>query len=217
MSDTQILPEKSGWANRRVPLIILGSLVLVIVLSTLLFRAAVLGHVNLPALLGTKNRGVLITPPQRLSELPITFANGNAFEFGKLPRQWTILIPVGQSCDEACAQTLYLTRQIHIAQGKNTNRIRRYVLTTALPLDAAFEQLLQKEHAKTQVLKADPAAFDEFFAKTGMPQPLREKAYFIVDPEGWVMMYYTPKHDFKAVMADLKFLLGNSHEQEGGN
>lgn len=218
MTDRQGSPsEASVRRNRYVPYVILGSLVLVIVLSTLLFRAAVLGHVDLPALLGTKNHGVLVKPPQRLSDLPIEFAGGDKFEFDKLQPQWTILIPAGRRCDEACAQTLYLTRQIHIALGKGTSRVRRYVLTNAYPLDAAFEQLLQKEHAKAQLLKADPAAFDGFFAKTGMPQPVQDNAYFIVDPEGWVMMYYTPQHSGKAVMADLKFLLSNSHEQEGGD
>jgi len=217
MSESQIAPTSSGWAGRRVPLIILGSLVLVIVLSTLLFRAAVLGHINLPALLGTKNNGILVSPPQPLSDLPIEFANGDGFEFDKQPAQWSFLIPVGQHCDEACKQTLYMTRQIHTAQGKNSDRVRRYVLTSAYPLDTEFEALLQKEHAKVQVLKTDTVSFDQFFAKTGVARPLAENAYYLVDPAGWVMMVYKPQHDFKAVMADLKFLLSNSHEHEGGN
>lgn len=216
MSDQQKAAGTAGWAVRRVPLIILGTLVLVIVLSTLLFRASVLGHIDLPALLGTKNHGVLIRPPQRLADLPIEFANGEGFQFDKLPAQWTMLIPVAGHCDEACQQTLYVTRQIQIAQGKNSDRVRRFVLANAYPLDGAFEQLLQREHSKAQVLKTDAAAFDRFFAATGMAEPLRSNAWFLVDPEGWVMMYYTPQHDFKAVMADLKFLLGNSHENEGG-
>jgi len=217
MSESQSAPSSSGWAGRRVPLIILGSLVLVIVLSTLLFRAAVLGHVNLPALLGTKNHGMLVSPPQRLADLPIEFANGDKFEFDKQPAQWSFLIPVGRHCDEACEQALYLTRQIHTAQGKNTSRVRRYVLTNDYPLEAGFEALLQREHSKVQVLKTSAAAFDQFFAKTGVTRPVGEHAYYLVDPAGWVMMVYKPQHDFKAVMADLKFLLSNSHEQEGGN
>jgi hypothetical protein len=47
--------------------------------------------------------------------------------------------------------------------------------------------------------------------------PLRDRQYFIVDPEGWTMMYYRDQQDGKEVMADLKFLLTNSHENEGGN
>ncbi len=217
MSERQASTTTAGGTSRRIPIVILGTLVGVVLLSTLLFRAAVLRHIDLPALLGTKNKGVLVQPPQRLTDLPIQFANGGAFEFGKLPKQWTLLIPVAQHCDEPCKQMLYLTRQTHIALGKGTSRVRRFILTSQYPLDADFEQLLQQEHGKAQVLKTDPDAFDQFFAKVGVAEPIRDNTYFVVDPEGWVMMYYTPQHDFKAVMADLKFLLGNSHENEGGD
>lgn len=217
MSERATSPQpQRGWRNRRVPLLILGSLVLVMLVSTLLFRAAVKGHINLPAMLGTRNAGVLISPPQRLDDLPVQFASGDTFEYSALPAQWSILIPVPRHCDADCVQTLYITRQIHTALGKESSRVRRYVLTTEYPLDADFEKLLQ-EHPKLQVLKTEAGAFEKFFAKTGASQPLRDHQYFIVDPQGWVMMYYAPGHDGKAVLADLKFLLKNSHEQEDDN
>ena len=105
--------------NKRIPAIIMGSLILVVLASTLLFRAAVNGGVDLPALLGTKNSGVLIKPPRPIAELPLRFANGEIFDFAKQPKQWSIAIPVSAHCDTQCEQTLYLTRQIHIALGKN--------------------------------------------------------------------------------------------------
>jgi cytochrome oxidase Cu insertion factor (SCO1/SenC/PrrC family) len=198
-------------SNSRVPALILGSLVLVIFISTLLFRASVNGTINLPELLGTKNNGTLITPPQLLADLPLHVAGADQFQFDKLPKQWTLLIPVANHCDQQCQQTLYITRQLHIALGKNTERVRRIFVATA-PLDADFERLMA-EHPKVQVLMAEPTAFTQFFAKAGL-EPLRDRQYFIVDPNGWVMMYYNDRHNGKAVMADLKFLLTNSHENE---
>jgi cytochrome oxidase Cu insertion factor (SCO1/SenC/PrrC family) len=198
--------------NSRVPALILGSLVLVIFISTLLFRASVTGSINLPELLGTKNNGTLITPPQPLADLPLQIAGADRFQFDALPKQWSLLIPVARHCDEQCKQTLYTTRQLHIALGKNTERVRRFFVVTDYPLDADFEKLLS-EHPRVQVLTADAAAFKQFFAKAGL-EPLRDRQYFIVDPNGWVMMYYNDQHNGKAVMADLKFLLTNSHENE---
>jgi len=198
--------------NVRVPAIILGSLVLVIFASTLLFRASVLGTINLPELLGTRNNGTLIKPPQPLADLPLQIAGADKFQFDALPKQWTLLIPVASHCDEQCRQALYITRQLHIALGKNADRVRRFLVATEYPLDADFEHLLT-EHPKLQVLTADATAFAQFFAKAGL-QPLRDRQYFIVDPNGWVMMYYNNEHNGKAVMTDLKFLLTNSHENE---
>jgi hypothetical protein len=198
--------------NRRVPTLILGSLVAVIFASTLLFRAAVNGHVDLPALLGTKNNGALIKPPRAITELPLQLPNGEKFDFARQPKQWSIVLSAPAHCDAQCAQNLYLTRQIHIALGKDSDRVRRYLVVTQWPLDAEFEKLLQ-QHPKLEILKIDGAAYAQYFAQSQL-QPLRDQQYLLVDPAGWLMMYYSPQIDGKAVIKDLKFLLSNSREQE---
>lgn len=206
-SDTQ--PVKG---NKRIPAIMMGSLIAVILASTLLFRAAVNGRIDLPALLGTKNYGVLIQPPRKIAELPLQSADGAAYDFAKSPKHWSIVIPVSAHCDETCQQTLYLTRQIHIGLGKHSDRVRRYLVATDFPLDAEFENLL-KQHPKLEILRADRGEFAQYFARSDL-QPVQNHQYLILDPEGWLMMYYGPQHDGKVVMKDLKFLLTNSHEQE---
>lgn len=198
--------------SKRIPALIMGSLILVVFASTLLFRAAIKGQIDLPALLGTKNNGVLIQPPRAIAELPLQSSNGDRFDFAKQPKQWSIIIPVSAHCDAQCQQTLYLTRQIHIALGKYADRVRRYLIATAYPLDTEFENLL-KDHPKLEVLKVDDTEFSNYFARNDL-QPLQHHQYLLVDPDGWLMMYYGPQHDGKAVMKDLKFLLTNSHEQE---
>src|SRR6185436_8973280 len=97
--------------NRRVPALIMGSLVLVVFASTLLFRAAVTGKIDLPAVLGTKNNGVLITPPQPIADLPLQDSNGEPFNYASQEKLWSIIVPVAAHCDDQCEQTLYLTRQ----------------------------------------------------------------------------------------------------------
>ncbi|MDB6061908.1 MAG: hypothetical protein JWM78_2011 [Verrucomicrobiaceae bacterium] len=201
--------------SRRIPAIILGSLVAVILLSTLLFRVSVNGQIDLPALLGTKNNGELIKPPRPISELPLQEENGSVFDFSKQQKQWSIAIPVTAHCDAQCQQNLYLTRQIHTALGKDSDRVRRYLIATQWPLDAEFEKVLEA-HPKLQILKADAGVFDQYFAQSQL-QPVRDQQYLIIDPAGWFMMYYGPHHDGKVVIKDLKFLLTNSHEHEDVN
>lgn len=201
--------------NRHIPALILGSLILVIFASTLLFRAAVTGKVDLPALLGTKNNGVLISPPQPIADLPLQDGRGAAFDYASKPKLWSIVIPVGAQCDKSCEQTLYLTRQIHIALGKDADRVRRYLLATKLPLDAEFENLL-KQHPNVEVLSANETDYQNYFSRIKL-QPVADYQYLLVDPMGWLMMYYGPQHDFKVVIKDLKFLLSNSSGQQGKN
>lgn len=204
--------KSAAKKNKTVPAIILGSLILVILISTLLFRASITGQINLPELLGTKNKGVLIQPPRAIAELPLTLSNGEIFEHAKQPKQWSIVIPVAAHCDEQCQQNLYLTRQIHVALGKNSDRVRRYLIATEFPLDSEFEDLL-KQHPKLEVLRAGSNEFAQYFSRSNL-QPIENHQYFILDPEGWLMMYYNPQHDGKAMLGDLKFLLTNSHEDE---
>lgn len=213
--NSETTQSKDGKRSIRVPIIMLGSLVLVVFLSTLLFRASVTGTVDLPKLLGTKNHGTLLQPPRPIADLPLRTAAGEPFDYAKLPKQWSLVLPVGRHCDERCQKMLYTTRQLHIALGKHADRVRRILVTTEYPLDDEFQHLLV-EHPKVDVLVAEPAQFDAYFGKAQL-QPLRDRQYFVVDPDGWTMMYYNDQQDGKAVMADLKFLLGNSHENEGRN
>lgn len=213
MTDATSPKGTGSRRNARVPAIMLGSLFLVVIASTLLFRAAVLGHVDLPKLLGTRNHGTLLQPPQAIADLPLRTTDGTPFDYAALPKQWNIVLPVEAHCDERCQQMLYTTRQLHVALGKYADRVRRFLITPDYPLDAEFEKLLA-EHPKLTVLVADRAQFDQYFGRAGL-QPLRDRQYFIVDPDGWTMMYYPDQQNGKEVMADLKFLLGNSHENEG--
>ena len=203
--------KKSG-SGRRDLFLILGMLIAVIATSTALYWAATNGRVNLPALLGTKNNGDLIAPPRSFGELPLQKIDGQAFVFSAEKPKWTLLIPVSNHCDAACEKTLYLTRQMHVALGKNASRVQRYFISKDGAPDAAFEQLLT-QHAGVKVLLADPAVYQKLF--DGF-DPIARQQYFVVDPAGWLMMAYGPQHGGQAVMTDLKFLLTNSHEDEPG-
>ena len=116
---------------------------------------------------------------------------------------------------------MYVTRQIHVSLGKEYNRLRRvYVsdvpatdtvldvprLSDGHPTPDKFAAYLVKEHHGVQdlTLSSDSlqALFPELSADRG--------TWYLVDPEGWVMMSYSEHVAYKDVIADLKFLLKNS-------
>jgi hypothetical protein len=198
--------------NRRDLFIIIGTMMLVVVASTLLFTATQRGWVDLPTMLGTKNNGELVTPPLPIADLPLRNAAGQPFDYAAEPKRWTLLVPIHGSCDEACEQALYLTRQVDIALGREANRVRRYAVATQYPLPADVQQLLREQHADITVLHADRAALDAYLAR--LPAGAEVPRFAVVDPYGWLMMYYSARHDGRAVLDDLKFLVKNSHENE---
>lgn len=199
--------------NRRVLFVMIGLLLFVLISSTALYRAAVTGVIDLPSLLGTSNRGELLQPPLAFDEFAAEREIGTPLDYSALDRKWSLIIPAQQACKERCEQNLYLTRQVRILLGKDMGRVRRFLLTDASLVDAELREYLRREHADLEVLHTSTAALERLKARVANTIP--EPSYFIVDPEGWVMMAYRQDQNPKDLLADLKFLLKYSNEHQG--
>jgi hypothetical protein len=42
--------------------------------------------------------------------------------------------------------------------------------------------------------------------------PLAKNTFYIVDPQGWLMMSYSEKNTYKEIIKDMRFLLKNSSQ-----
>lgn len=123
----------------------------------------------------------------------------------------TFMVAGLSSCDTACQKKLYLMRQIHTAIGKESLRINTIYLNLDQKLTPATAELFAKEYPHMQVLTADGEKVKSWFTKQAPVLDILHAAnFYVVDPGGWVMMYYTDEHDYKAVIKDMKFLLKNS-------
>lgn len=210
--------------NRMVLLLIAGIPVIMILAASWLWYFVVRGDLDLVGVLGTANRGELVQPPRQMDELALLDGDGLALRYRDLEPRWTMLVPSsGARCDEACEQSLYLTRQIHVAMGKEFNRLRRiYVSDTApgetglgpallsdgRPAPDRFADYLAAEHRGLKTLLVDADAYGTLFPE----QALDPKTWYLVDPGGWIMMSYDSTVPYKDVISDLKFLLKNSSE-----
>ena len=210
--------------NRLVLLMIAGFPLTMILAASWLWYFVVNGELDLVEALGTANSGQLVQPPRQIDEVAMTTDTGAVFKYADLPRKWTMVIAnKGGSCDVNCENTLYVTRQIHVAMGKGFNRIDRLYLSqvplgeTALdvsqlsdqrPAPASLTALLDSEHRGLRALTLSTGGIDSLFPEQ------REDAstWYLVDPAGWVMMSYNSGIDYKDVISDLKFLLKNSSE-----
>ena len=217
--------------GRAVLLLIAGIPLTMMLAASWLWYFVVEGDLNLVGAIGTANNGTLVAPPREVQ--PVVFSDdaGRPFRWSDLEPRWTLVVAnAGQYCDSACERRIWFTRQIHIALGREFNRVRRVFIadhgsaTVSLESPALkpegwpanFEsgtvlEYLSAGHAGLVALDTTPAVFEGLFSelspKSGLEQ---EGGWYLVDPAGWVMMHFGDDLDYKAVIADLKFLLKNS-------
>ncbi|CAA0114949.1 Uncharacterised protein [Halioglobus japonicus] len=214
--------SKPNNSNRMVLLLIGGIPLTVILAASWLWFFVVNGDIDLVGALGTANRGTLVQPPRQLDDQALLDQSGASVKVTEMEPRWTMIIPAaGGRCGKDCEETLYLTRQIHVAMGKEFNRIRRlYVSDHAVrdtqfsvaqlsdgdPAPADFVQYLSTQHKGLEALTLSPAAYATLFPEHGA----NADTWYLMDPAGWIMMSYNDQVSYKDVIADLKFLLKNS-------
>lgn len=217
------MTEQHARSNSRMVLLLIAGIPVTIILAaTWLWWFVLRGDLDIVGTLGTSNRGELVQPPRALYEAPLVDRAGQPVDFpGREPR-WTMLVAwSGADCNAKCEHLLYLTRQIQKAMGKDMRRLQRLfvsplpaagialsapALSDGKPLPGSLEQLLDRDHGRLRDLRLERSAFDRLFAE----QLQAEDTWYLVDPQGWVMMAYDDSVSYKEVMADLKFLLKNS-------
>ncbi len=126
------MTDTNPTANNRMILLLIGGIPLTMILAaTWLWYFVARGDLDLVGMVGTANRGTLVQPPRQLDDQTLRDESGSSIKFADLEPRWAMVIPAaGGRCDEACENTLYVTRQIHLAMGKEFNRLRRLYVST---------------------------------------------------------------------------------------
>lgn len=208
--------------GRMTLLLIAGIPVIVILASTWMWFYVASGKIDLVGALGTSNNGELVQPPRSVPADAWRDENAQPFALASPPK-WTLLVPHrGAVCSAACEQQLYATRQIHMSLGKELGRVQRLlVVDTAIdglrlsvdqlsdqrPLPEDFARYLKTEQRGLAVVQSTAGAFKTLFAEA-VDAP---DSWYLMDPNGFVMMRYDPSVNYKDVISDLKFLIKNSN------
>ena len=208
--------------GRMVLLLIAGIPLTMILAATWLWFFVARGELDIVGVLGTANRGELIQPPRQLQDANFREPSGQTFIFSDLEPRWSMLIPgTDGRCDVNCEKSLYETRQIRIAIGKDVNRLRRIyasdtsnedtqlavaALSDGRDAPGSFTAYLEAEHDNLEILLLSAEEQRRVFPEY-MVDPT---TWYLVDPAGWIMMAYNSAVPYKEVIADLKFLLKNS-------
>ena len=157
---------------------------------------------------GTHNYGALVQPPKQTLELTL-FEQSMEAKFANYDEKWAFVVINQGECEEECQRKLYLTRQIREALGKYSHRIQNvYLQLGAVSPDTS--DLLQSNYSQHRIFLVEG---DEFASWSSKDEPLLEvnsADFYVVDPRGWLMMFYVKDNSYKEVIKDMKFLLKNS-------
>ena len=217
---TEQATDSSQRQARRVLLLIAGIPVGMMLAATALWWAVQQGYVDILGSIGTANHGELVDPPRSLSDVVFQHEGVAETLWADLPTKWRlVVVQRGDLCDETCQQQLYQTRQIHLALGKEFNRVGRVLLGDVAaasvlisPVTAQNDEpqrllpWLEREHLGLTPLTLASSRLDTLLPET-IDQPGQ---WYVVDPAGWIMMRVADDLHYKDVISDLRFLLKHS-------
>ena len=147
----------------------------------------------------TTNRGQLIQPVLNTAPLHL----------GLEPDYWWLVYVSPNTCDPSCEKILYNIRQIHTATGKDSDRVKRAILTfTDTAMNQHVADSLKTDFAGTVSVTLSRSLFTQFLNKQpGTQEAIERGGIYLIDPMGNIMMFYalsTPPMD---IFKDLTHLL----------
>ena len=116
-------------------------------------------------------------------------------------RLWLLVYADDTSCEEACEQALYTLRQSRLMLGREMDRLERVFLHGDEPPD---NLLIADEHEGLITLRDDSL---RSVLDNKKPEVLAAGGYYLVDPHGNLVMYFSPDIEPRDMVDDIKRLL----------
>lgn len=154
------------------------------------------------------NEGELVLPPVPVENLQLKDSKTlNGFPLEKSKGKWTIAYLLPDLCSEFCHQNLYNVRQLHVALGKEADRVQRFVWF--LPhQDRGLNSFLDDTYPDVPKTVVQDQAFSHYLNPwVDETERLEMGAFYLIDPHGNLMMAYAGDMPTKSIMKDLKRLL----------
>ena len=145
---------------------------------------------------GRTNHGALLEPISNLTEALPTSPLHAATD-----GHWSLIYANPAACDEACEYSLYTLRQSRLMLGKEMDRLLRVFLHG----DSAPDTVLLADEHKGLITLQDSSLND--LLENKRPANLEAGGYFLVDPLGNLVLYFSPDIEPSAMVEDVKHLL----------
>jgi hypothetical protein len=188
----------------RITLVIIAALfVLPLVLAWLMY----IGAVELQPE-STRNKGILVSPPTPFDwsqALPVEDGVHSEDPLEGLLKHWVVLYPLEGACNLDCEQHLSSIRQVHLASGRDRERIRLVILfpdqapaNAANTVNTIYDKFIMAADTTGELRRAIESASSSVS---------RVGSTYLIDPLGNIMMVYPATSDPNDLKEDLKRLL----------
>lgn len=152
---------------------------------------------------GRSNHGALLQPIVNLEE---RVPDSPAAELWQ--DHWLLVYPHDGECGSVCRDALYTLRQSRLMLGNDMHRLVRVFLHGERPPDRVFVDGFLAEHHPGLRIIADED-LGELLAES-RPEELPSGGFFLVDPLGNLVMYFSPDLDPGDMVDDIEHLLALS-------
>ncbi|MEM8594188.1 MAG: hypothetical protein AAGF06_05155 [Pseudomonadota bacterium] len=198
--------KRQQMKNKSILLLLLLTPLLVMLAATITYKVGYVPETR-------KNNGVLLQPPAEIMSLPLTMKDGQVFDYvadNKDYGRWHIVHFGDAECAEkACKESLWLSRQAHVALSHRAQHVQRYYVSVGGTVSNTLSAFFTKEHPRLKWLSTESTQYREFmsqYANTGYDAKGKHQ-FALVDPNGWLMMYYPENAEGSHLIQDLKYLL----------
>lgn len=154
------------------------------------------------ATLKYNNVGDLITPVKQASNLLFKATDSEQAFTGEARKgKWQLLYVPSLHCDQNCQETLDMMGQIHHALNKSASQLERMLVLLEMHSIDEFKAYDKK-------YKLDTLSYESTLGQIG-DKSRRDKVgeFYVIDPRGHIMMYYTGDTPPKGILKDLKKLM----------
>lgn len=149
---------------------------------------------------GRSNHGAVLDPIVRLEDLLPASAAADLWQ-----HYWLLVYHHDGDCETRCRDALHTLRQSRLMLGNDMHRLIRVFLHGELAPDRVFlDEFVAEHHPGLRVIG------DEDFAEllaTARPLQLPAGGFFLVDPLGNLVMYFSPDLDPRDMVEDIQHLL----------
>jgi len=158
---------------------------------------------------GFSNRGTLVQPPVLLGlgHLDFQYPEAGIGESGR--PKWIVLYPFPGACDRECRQDVSSLRQVHLATGRNQDRVAVVLLVQqAMPPEVLRDLVnIYPDFVIALDTAGAAAAILPDLSTNITNSAFGDRRAFLLDPPGNIILGYAPGFDPNHINKDLKRLL----------
>jgi cytochrome oxidase Cu insertion factor (SCO1/SenC/PrrC family) len=160
---------------------------------------------------GQTNHGELIEPARAWPAVAMHDADGKPVAADPWAGHWNLLFVAGDDCDAACESALDVMHRLHLAQGKEADRVARVLVLLRAPR-ANLAAVLARFPGTVAWIAAPGTspAWDAYFSAGAAGAA--DGSIRFVDPRGYYMMRFAAGSDPNGIRRDLARLLKLSKE-----